>query len=266
LSDHRIEGTRAAWIAIVLVLVSVPHAIEDFAFGEPARVGVAPGIALCALLVSISVQLTGAWLALRENPWGGRFIAATGFVWFLGALLVHGPEISADGLHWRFGPTSVGELLLVVIASALAMWYGAIAAQSGSEKVDRRATSFHPTFGTSFQAGHWGLVRIDAVASKHGGCTGREAGTHERNHHRNGDDTDRRDRPFGNSGRAGVPACGGFPAWPLPKEIEQGNGALELRRLQMITEVGAEHNSTTIIMIPSEITSMARAIADKVSA
>jgi hypothetical protein len=50
------------------------------------------------------------------------------------------------------------------------------------------------------------------------------------------------------------------------KEIEQGHGALELRRLQMITEVGAEHNSTTIIMIPSEITSMARAIADKVSA
>jgi hypothetical protein len=34
----------------------------------------------------------------------------------------------------------------------------------------------------------------------------------------------------------------------------------------MITEVGAEHNSTTIIMIPSEITSMARAIADRVSA
>jgi regulator of protease activity HflC (stomatin/prohibitin superfamily) len=50
------------------------------------------------------------------------------------------------------------------------------------------------------------------------------------------------------------------------KEIEQGHGALELRRLQMITEVGAEHNSTTIIMIPSEITSMARAIAEKVSA
>ena len=50
------------------------------------------------------------------------------------------------------------------------------------------------------------------------------------------------------------------------KVIAQGHGALELRRLQMITEVGAEHNSTTIIMIPSEITSMARAIAERASA
>lgn len=50
------------------------------------------------------------------------------------------------------------------------------------------------------------------------------------------------------------------------QEIEKGHGALELRRLQMITEVGAEHNSTTIIMIPSEITSMARAIAERASA
>jgi hypothetical protein len=131
LSEHSIDGTRAAWIAIALIVVSVPHAIEDFAFGEPARVGIAPGIALGALLVSYSVQSIGAWLALRENPWGGRFIAATGFVWFLGALLVHGPEIRAEGQHWRFGPTSVGELLLVEIVSALAMWYGFIAAQSG---------------------------------------------------------------------------------------------------------------------------------------
>ena len=50
------------------------------------------------------------------------------------------------------------------------------------------------------------------------------------------------------------------------KVIEQGHGALDLRRLQMITDVGAEHNSTTIIMIPSEITSMARAIAERASA
>jgi len=50
------------------------------------------------------------------------------------------------------------------------------------------------------------------------------------------------------------------------KEIEQGPGALELRRMQMITEVGAEHNSTTIIMIPSEITAMARAIGEKATA
>jgi hypothetical protein len=124
-----IDGTRAAWIAIVLVVVSVPHTLEDFAFGEPARVGVAPAIAVCALIVAYAAQLTGAWLALRGSRWGGRLVAATGLVWFAGALLLHGPEIRSQGLQWRFGLTSVGELLLIVIASALAIWYGVIAAQ-----------------------------------------------------------------------------------------------------------------------------------------
>jgi regulator of protease activity HflC (stomatin/prohibitin superfamily) len=38
--------------------------------------------------------------------------------------------------------------------------------------------------------------------------------------------------------------------------------ALELRRMQMITEVGAEQNTTTIVMMPSEFVSMARAIGE----
>ena len=37
---------------------------------------------------------------------------------------------------------------------------------------------------------------------------------------------------------------------------------LELRRMQMITEVGAEQNTTTIIMMPSEFVSMAKGISD----
>ncbi len=43
---------------------------------------------------------------------------------------------------------------------------------------------------------------------------------------------------------------------------------LELRRMQMITEVGAEQNTTTIIMMPSEFVSAARgiaALADRIS-
>ena len=34
--------------------------------------------------------------------------------------------------------------------------------------------------------------------------------------------------------------------------------ALELRRLQMLTEISAENNSSTIIMIPSDIISLAK--------
>ncbi len=42
--------------------------------------------------------------------------------------------------------------------------------------------------------------------------------------------------------------------------------SLELRRMQMITEVGAEQNTTTIIMMPSEFVSLADSISKKFKA
>jgi regulator of protease activity HflC (stomatin/prohibitin superfamily) len=44
--------------------------------------------------------------------------------------------------------------------------------------------------------------------------------------------------------------------------IMQSPAGLELRRMQMITEVGAEQNTMTIVMMPSEFVSMARGLGD----
>jgi regulator of protease activity HflC (stomatin/prohibitin superfamily) len=44
--------------------------------------------------------------------------------------------------------------------------------------------------------------------------------------------------------------------------IMQNPAGLELRRMQMLTEVGAEQNTMTIVMMPSEFVSMARAIGE----
>ena len=43
-------------------------------------------------------------------------------------------------------------------------------------------------------------------------------------------------------------------------ELRDNPAILELRRMQMITEVGAEHNTTTIVLIPSEFMSMAEGL------
>ncbi len=40
--------------------------------------------------------------------------------------------------------------------------------------------------------------------------------------------------------------------------------ALELRRLQMLTEVGAENNTTTLVMIPSDFMNLAKKMADSI--
>jgi regulator of protease activity HflC (stomatin/prohibitin superfamily) len=45
-------------------------------------------------------------------------------------------------------------------------------------------------------------------------------------------------------------------------QIAANPAALELRRMQMISEVGAENNSTTVLMIPSDFVSLAHTLND----
>jgi regulator of protease activity HflC (stomatin/prohibitin superfamily) len=45
-------------------------------------------------------------------------------------------------------------------------------------------------------------------------------------------------------------------------KMMENPAALELRRFQMIAEVGAENNSTTVIMIPSDFVSMSKNLSD----
>src|SRR5512136_1340113 len=46
------------------------------------------------------------------------------------------------------------------------------------------------------------------------------------------------------------------------QNIMANPAALELRRLQMLTEIGAENNTTTVIMIPSDFMSMAKQFSE----
>lgn len=44
------------------------------------------------------------------------------------------------------------------------------------------------------------------------------------------------------------------------RHIAENPAALELRRMQMITEVGVENNTTTIVLMPSDFVTMAKGI------
>ncbi|MCV3212200.1 slipin family protein [Plectonema radiosum NIES-515] len=48
------------------------------------------------------------------------------------------------------------------------------------------------------------------------------------------------------------------------KAIMENPAALELRRLQMLTEIGAENNTTTVIMIPSDFMNLAKNLSDSI--
>jgi regulator of protease activity HflC (stomatin/prohibitin superfamily) len=48
------------------------------------------------------------------------------------------------------------------------------------------------------------------------------------------------------------------------QQIANNPVAIELRRMQMVTEVGAENNSTTVLMIPSDFVTLAKSFGDYV--
>lgn len=49
------------------------------------------------------------------------------------------------------------------------------------------------------------------------------------------------------------------------RQIAENPMALELRRMQMITEVGAEQNSTTIILMPSDFVTLAKSLGERLT-
>lgn len=49
------------------------------------------------------------------------------------------------------------------------------------------------------------------------------------------------------------------------EEIAKHPAALELRRMQMVSEVGIENNTTTILMLPSDFLSLANAVTNKLN-
>jgi regulator of protease activity HflC (stomatin/prohibitin superfamily) len=49
------------------------------------------------------------------------------------------------------------------------------------------------------------------------------------------------------------------------KEMEQSPLSLELRRMQMLSEIGIDNNTTTIVMLPSDLTSAAKSFSEFVT-
>lgn len=49
------------------------------------------------------------------------------------------------------------------------------------------------------------------------------------------------------------------------KQMESSPMALELRRMQMLSEIGIDNNTTTVVLIPSEFTNLARGFAQNQS-
>jgi len=129
LTAHRSAHLRAGLLSLVLLVATLPHVLEDFEFREPARLGVSVWAAVIVLCAAYAVQIFGAVLCLRGSIWGLRLVIATSLVWAIGALAIHAPEIAAAGVSWRFGFTSIADVVLIVTLAAATTVLGLSAAK-----------------------------------------------------------------------------------------------------------------------------------------
>jgi len=104
-------------LALLLAAVTIPHAVEDFRFGEFARFGVSTSAAAIALVVVYAAQLVGMILAMRGRSAGFWLMAAAGLVWCVGAIAVHGSEILAAG-PYRNGLQSKALIAAIIVLGA----------------------------------------------------------------------------------------------------------------------------------------------------
>jgi len=111
-----------SWVIIVSaasLLVTLPHAFEDFVYGVPQKFGLSVMTAGFLIALGYLFQLIGMLLASRGRQSGLFLLFFIGLGWTIGATLEHLPDIINSG-HYRQGAISkVMELLIIGIGLIL---------------------------------------------------------------------------------------------------------------------------------------------------
>jgi len=106
----------------VLILVSLPHVIEDFQYGALVRFGVTLPLGIAFLVIMYSLQLGSLGLLLAGSSRPALLLAFTGAIWSIGATLIHGHDLIFTGESYRHGPISkVLEALIIVLGAVVAV-------------------------------------------------------------------------------------------------------------------------------------------------
>ena len=121
-------GTGIVILSLLLFFFALPHTLEDFATGQPAKAGV-PMIALAYVVAGIfALQGLGLFWVGRQMRRGYVIHAILGLFWPIAAGTAQLPSILAQGYRYRFGFISIlyvggmiviGILLLILSLLAL---------------------------------------------------------------------------------------------------------------------------------------------------
>lgn len=111
-------------VTIVLIAVTLPHALEDFHYGDLMRFGIRLPLSVLLLAMTYSLQLLGIGLMVRGDLRAALLLAAIGAIWCVGAIVVHGHDMLFAVAGYRHGTISRLLELFIVGLGAFSAWLG----------------------------------------------------------------------------------------------------------------------------------------------
>ncbi len=104
------------------MIVSMPHVLEDFHYGDLLGFGAPQALAVVLLLAAYALQIAGIALVMRGHQAGPVLLGITGAVWCIGAVFVHGHDLLLAGPEYRHGPISkILEIAIIILGAGVAL-------------------------------------------------------------------------------------------------------------------------------------------------
>jgi len=113
------QETKDRWwkvvtlLSVALLFFSVPHVLEDFSFGEPAKRGVPPAAIALVVSVLLAAQGLGLFALGRRSVAGLRVHAVLGLAWAVAAGFAQLPEM-LEATAYRAGAISAAYVIGVI--------------------------------------------------------------------------------------------------------------------------------------------------------
>lgn len=113
-------GDRTRWVvvlSIALLFFTLPHALEDFALGEPQSRGIPAAAIATVLSLLFAAQATGLYWLGQRHARGLWAHVALGVIWPVASGFAQLPEIFGDG-PYRSGALSVAYVFGIILVGA----------------------------------------------------------------------------------------------------------------------------------------------------
>jgi hypothetical protein len=110
--------TWVVLLSVALVFFTLPHALEDFALGEPQSRGIPAPVIATVLSLLFAAQAMGLYWIGQRRARGLRVHVILGLLWPLASGFAQLPLIFGDA-PYRSGPISVAYVFGIILGGAL---------------------------------------------------------------------------------------------------------------------------------------------------